>query len=144
MSAGLRTLATCIVAATFVPMLGAQSVDQGPAAPLALAPAGVVAAHHAPVSIPGSVPEAWRRSIARADSVDPRKRAFHIGALAGAVAASGFALAVMQPWDEGGCEAGPDARTVAGVMLVSAVPGALLGGVAGVIVHDVHGAATRR
>lgn len=140
-TSGSRTLAALFLVAA--PALGAQSASMASEGAVMPAPAGATHTQQLPVSIPGAVGESWSRSLARADSVGPRKRAFHIGAATGAVLASGFVLAVMQPWDEGGCDGGPDGRAVAGAMLVSAVPGALLGGVAGVIVHDIGRAATR-
>lgn len=143
MSHVFRPLAALAAAIALVPALGAQSATESTTSLVTIAPAGAIAAPHVPVSIPSALPVTWSASLARADSLSGRKRAFHIGALAGAVAASGYMLAVMQPWDEGGCESGPDGRTVAAVMLVSAIPGALLGGFAGVIVHDIHGAITR-
>ena len=141
----VRALTTLLVGMTLAPALRAQPTPEGIAGSVAPAPAGVVAAPRAAVAIQPSMPASWSRSLARADSLAPRKHAFHIGAVAGAVASSGFVLALMQPWkgDQGETRA-PGGRAVAAAMLAAAIPGALLGGVAGVIVHDVHGAVRGR
>jgi hypothetical protein len=141
-----RAVATALVlSTTFAPALRAQATVAAPATSLALVPAGVVAAPRPAVAIRRSVPDAWTRSLAREDSLAPRKRAFHVGAMVGVVASSAFVLALTQPWEgDHGEERATAGSTVAVAMLMAALPGAVLGGVAGVIVHDAAGAVTRR
>ena len=128
--------------AALAPALGAQSASDATLLPVAPSPAGVALEPRSEVAIEGSVPTAWTRSLARADSLAPRKRAFKIGALAGAVLTTGFALAVSQPWKEDGGDT-DSSDPGAGFLVATSLVGALLGGFTGVIVHDVHGAVRR-
>lgn len=138
-----RPLAALVVATTIAPWLGAQSAMEAPASALAPAPAGLVASPRAELALRREVPEALTRSLAKADSLAPRKRAFHIGAVGGGLLAGGFMLALAQSSRNDGGDT-DDGGPGYGFVLASAGVGALLGGVAGVIVHDIAGAAGRR
>lgn len=141
-----RLLAPVLLAALAgAPRLPAQSVHPTPAAPSA--PAAMRPTPAAPVMSRGEATaraSVWGPAWAPAgNAVAGRRRAFHVAALAGAgITGTVASVAVSRAGDAENRGPGPGAVAAAGVL--GAVVGGLLGGVAGIVVHDIGEATTRR
>ena len=85
----------------------------------------------------------WTRSPAPTDSMAGRRKAFHIGVIAGA--ALGGSWAAIATSNSGDAETvDPEPRTVAAAGFAGAVVGGVLGGVTGIIIHALWETATGR
>lgn len=109
------------------------------------APAGIVAAGHSRRALPRVERTfAVRVPSVSADSLAARRRAFHIGALTGAVLLGTAAFLVAEPWAEEGGGDDESGRLGARFVLIGVGTGAVLGGVAGALVYEVREAVRAR
>lgn len=124
--------------------LRAQAEGPVPAASVRFAPAGMVAVPSPRLAPRLAGAARVTHAVSPAPSSAARRRAFHVGALAGAVLLGATTAMLAQPWaraDGGDDEAG---RPGMGFVLMGAGTGALFGGIAGIIVHDVRCASRSR